>query len=110
MEISPEYTRRCDVALPVSIVRQIEEWVIYGTPLGGFLLAVAQNNLQLAAVKADRESYRRLLCVAEYFRERCPSDSWGSPGACARWSGHGGLLGVSSFDAECRQQRLVTGG
>lgn len=52
---------------------------------GSFLVAVLENNLKLAFVKADPTSARMLRELVHFLYEWAPHDSWGSEDAVAAW-------------------------
>ena len=88
---------------------QIDQYVETGCPVGGFLSAVLENNLQEALGRADNENLNALITIAEYVYCRVPSQCWGSRERVATWQQHGGarMLEVDSEVDICTPSGII---
>jgi len=73
--------------LPLHMEKSLHDYIYFGRPVGGFLQAVIENNLQLAVGKADNSNIRYLPAFPAYLYMCCPADAWGSRGAYESWPG-----------------------
>lgn len=64
---------------------KLNDYIEFGTPVGGFLQAVITNNLQRAVQYADETNLRNLPAFVAYLYNHAPRDCWGSPGAYNYW-------------------------
>jgi len=72
----------------------MQRYIERGILPGGFLTAVLENNLVLAAMRADNTNRHRLLDFAEFLYSEAPSICWGSRERVERWIKQGGLRGM----------------
>lgn len=54
-------------------------------PVGNFLTAVLENNLQLAVGYADNDNLANLPAFVGYLYNELPADCWGSKEKMAAW-------------------------
>lgn len=57
----------------------------HGTPTGGFLRAVLENNLKEAVQRADIDNQRSLCAIVAWCYNNLPSAAWGSPEQVRSW-------------------------
>lgn len=76
-----------DTCFPVSedIIASLQIYLNEGTPCGGFLNAVLENNLSEAFGRADIRNERNLRNIIGYVRQYIPSDRWGSKERVDNW-------------------------
>lgn len=67
------------------IIESLQLYVDHGCSVGGFLMAVLENNLSEACGRADLNNQRRLITIVRYVYNRIPRDAWGSPEKVAEW-------------------------
>jgi hypothetical protein len=72
-------------AVPEHLHTGLVEYLAARRPVGGFLLAVLENNLALAAVRADPESARALRELVLFLSNFASATAWGSTEAVAAW-------------------------
>lgn len=77
----------------------IANWILYGRPTGGFLMAVLENDLYEAAGRADRENIRLLPGYAAMLGT-LPVQCWGSEQRVEAWRNVGGLRGIQEHKKE----------
>ena len=64
---------------PTRIVSQLTDYVEFGTPPGGFLRYVLENNMTAAIGHADENNCEALPHIVAYCWKHLPNGSWGSP-------------------------------
>lgn len=74
--------------------RQLRDYIEHGLCPGGFLEAVARNNLRDAVACADEDSQRVLQATVRWLHTNAPSRCWGGAEAVANWKWHRGLSGL----------------
>lgn len=70
-------------------------FVVWGTPTGGFLEAVISNDLKGAFMRADEENRAALFHIVSFLYNHMPGGSQGSPEHYATWIRIGGLVGFT---------------
>ena len=80
--------------LPEHMRDGMQRYIERGIPPGSFLTAVLENNLVLAALRADSVNRHRLLDFAEFLYSEAPTMCWGSRGSVELWVKRGGLQGL----------------
>ena len=71
----------------------VSAYVMEGTPFGGFLTALFENNLMRAMSEADDTNKPLMGAWCKFIYNACPSGTWGSPKAVRQWRDQGGLKG-----------------
>ncbi|MCR9254738.1 MAG: hypothetical protein NXI16_01430 [Alphaproteobacteria bacterium] len=69
----------------------IERYIEQGVPMGGFLTALASNDLKEACARADSNNSRLIFEWVAWFWNYAPSECWGSPDRVSAWIAAGGL-------------------
>ncbi len=67
------------------ITHQLERYVKYRIPMGGFLRAVLENDFMRAVRKADDYNRFALYDITEYMIANMPVESYGSVEAVSNW-------------------------
>lgn len=67
-----------DIEIRQDIKQALDEYALYGHPLGGFLTAVVENDLMGAFGKADSYNRATLFQICQYLYNSMPADSHGS--------------------------------
>lgn len=73
------------MGVPVHDHQGIVDYLVDGVPLGGFLKAVAKNDLKQAITHADSSNLKNLVAVVSWFYNEAPSASWGSEERYEQW-------------------------
>jgi len=84
--------------LPEHMRGGMQRYIERGILPGSFLTAVLENNLVLAALRADSTNRHRLLDFAEFLYSEAPSICWGSRASVDRWVERGGLQGLQEAE------------
>lgn len=71
--------------LPFDTKEQIDNYVKYRVPPGGFLYAILSNNFMDVVMKADDRNIRCLVDIARYLYNDTPCDCWGSIENVENW-------------------------
>jgi hypothetical protein len=79
---------------PESAQETLREYVTNGRPMGDFLTAVASNDLFNAVGRADETNRPLIPRYVQWFYNRAPVGSWGSPELVKKWLAHKGLSGA----------------
>ena len=58
------------------ILNKIREWVEKGSPIGGFLTAVLENNLSSAIACADEYNFPAIPAIVSYLYNEVPCGCW----------------------------------
>jgi hypothetical protein len=80
--------------VPAPIADSVRLYLEGGRRPGSFLAAVLDNNLKLAALKADPANARVLVAIVFHLHTTLPESAWGSPSVVAAWTAHRGLAGL----------------
>lgn len=80
--------------VPEHMHEHIVQYVMKGTPGGGFLFYIFSNDLVHSAAKADDINQRCLFAYANFLYNYAPLDCWGSAETVARWRSYGGYEGI----------------
>lgn len=67
------------------IMASLDRYAAHGTPTGGFLRAVLENDLRESFARADQFNRRNLFDIVRYCWNELPGDCWGSPERVAKW-------------------------
>lgn len=73
--------------LPKSLRDGAKLYIEHGIPMGSFLSAVAENDLEQAVRYADAENLRLLRQIVEWWSDCAPVKCHGSYEAVKRWLG-----------------------
>lgn len=68
-----------------STIDQIDNYVKEGTPPGGFVRAVLENNLMEAFHRGDKENSEALIDICMYVYNEVPASCHGSPANVSAW-------------------------
>lgn len=79
--------------LPLHMWASITDYILFGRPVGGFLMALLSNDLKETVARADDVNRDCLLTWVRFLVNDMPADSQGSPESVAEWMGRGGLIG-----------------
>jgi len=71
--------------LPEDLKQDIDQYVEYGRPTGGFLQACIENNLKDAVGRADECNLRLIPEIVSYLHNRTPMDCWGKSHSYVQW-------------------------
>jgi hypothetical protein len=71
----------------------MEEYIMHGRPVGGFLTAVLSNDLVGAFAKADDINAKRMFDYANFLYNQAPIPAWGSKEKIEEWMEKGGMNG-----------------
>lgn len=77
-----------DSRVPPHLHEGLLGWIEQGTPPGGFLEAVIQNDLVRAISKADEGSYRQLRDLIYFLTNHAPYGSFYAKDAIHNWPMH----------------------
>lgn len=91
--------------VPIHLRTGLAMWIMQGIEPGGFMQCVLRNDLQGAAVRADKSSLHSLDVLVRWLISEAPPACWGSDGTYADWANSGGWKGLD--DAGKRAARLV---
>lgn len=80
------------------MIGELRWYIEHGIPPGGFLTAVASNNLSEAVRRADEANQTAIVAWVKWFCSHAPNGCWGSPAKVEAWIQAGGRNG-SSTDA-----------
>ncbi len=69
-------------------------WIERGSPTGGFLTAVLENDLSQACVRADPVNRERLRDYVIFLHLEAPRECHGDSALLKVWSEHQGLSGL----------------
>ena len=75
-------------------------WVLRGEVPGQFLVAVFENDLFAAVVRADSDNIRSLRTYAHYLHNYTHTGCYGSPEKVIAWNKHDGLSGLAQKERE----------
>ncbi len=89
-----------EFGVPEHIRAGLAEYVIRGTPTGGFLEALLCNDLREACGRADDTNAPRLVNIVKWLYNETPAGCWGSVDKYLKWSEGGGLKGIERRRAE----------
>ena len=73
------------MTVPPKIRELIRSYADFGSPPGGFVKAVLENNLELAVFAADSDNLKHLKDIVMYCHWEIPSSCWGSPEKVQAW-------------------------
>ena len=76
---------KCD--LPMYMQEGVIMWVVEGIPGGDFLMAVMENDLKGACMRADDNNQRRIFEWAKLLYNDLPAGCHGSKKKVAEWKG-----------------------
>lgn len=71
--------------IPGYMLEILTRYIEDGTPTGGFLRAVLENNLKEALIRADDHNFRNLQAYVVYLYNNAPATCWGSPERVKAW-------------------------
>lgn len=71
--------------IPPATQYAIDHYVESHQVLGGFIHAVLANDLERAALLADKDNAPALAEIALYCRNEIPAACWGSPAIVDKW-------------------------
>lgn len=73
--------------VPTHLRLSLKMWVDFAANpgRGSFLLAVLQNDLRGAVLRADPENTTGVVGLVRFLHEFCPALCWGSPERVANW-------------------------
>lgn len=80
-----------------SIEESLERYTEHGTPTGGFLRAVLENNLHDAISMADDDNRADIIEICRYVYTSLPYSSHGNPERVRAWQGHKGMGGFNKI-------------
>ncbi len=80
-ELNIDYSK-----LPKSLQGGVKRYIENGIVPGGFLRAVACNDLTEAVARADENNYPLLKDIVLWFYNEAPSACWGSPEKVKKWA------------------------
>lgn len=79
------------------MMNSIQNYLNFGSPLGGFLHAVFSNDLTKACSRADEYNLKILPTYVIYIYNMCPMSSNGSEKAILEWMKAKQVESMSSF-------------
>lgn len=79
--------------LPPHMVDGMARYLLKGIPPGSFLMAVLEDRVFMAVLRADVRTVAALKSYVEFLHYYSPSDCFGSPEKVTAWVKSGGLLG-----------------
>jgi len=79
--------------IPPRTLQALKRFVLEGTPTGGFLEAVLNDELFLACASADQENSEALKDIVKLIYNHLPIGCWGRDEQYEEWREKGGLLG-----------------
>ncbi len=88
--------------LPEHIREGFQRYIEERCEMGGFGMAVVENDLKEACGRADSTNARRLWDIVAWLYNSAPSQCWGSPEKVAAWL-------VRPFDCPLCGQRITDG-
>ena len=71
--------------LPLDMIAAFQDYVKNHHPLGGFYMAVLENNLREAIFRSDRENTELIPDIIGYLQYNVPSRCWGSKKSVDEW-------------------------
>jgi len=71
--------------IPQSTMADINEYIHYRQPPGGFLRAVLENDLCQSFARAHISNRAAMFDIVCYLHNFAPSDCWGSPEKVKSW-------------------------
>lgn len=74
---------QCDV--PTNLHEGLVNYISSRRPVGSFLMAVLENNLKEAVLRADPLTARGLRQLVLFLHNYAPAPCWGSPEAVEAW-------------------------
>lgn len=77
--------------IPHNTLRDLCEYVNTGCPVGSFLQAVLENNLEYAVRKADPENEAQLTNLVRLIVQDIPMGAWGNPAKVSDWISKRGM-------------------
>tara|TARA_Y100000310_G_C20011169_1_gene503004 strand:+ start:157 stop:510 length:354 start_codon:yes stop_codon:yes gene_type:complete len=80
-------------------------YVLYGFPVGGFLTSVLENNLEMAAIQADKNNLIHLGALGSFLGKYGDKRYYGSKKKVEDWQSMGGL----SVSPPTPQERYLDG-
>lgn len=88
-----------DQMIPIHMHQPILDWIWNGFPQGSFLMAVLENNLKEASIRADALNSRFLANYGKILCWHFPLDSYGSQEKISKWEAMGGWNGMLKKDS-----------
>lgn len=88
----------CDLYFRLKNGPSLQRYIERGTPVGGFLTALLENNLKETFARADDENRATLYEYVQWLYQYAPSGCWGSPERVSDWLKAGGLEGLRAAD------------
>jgi hypothetical protein len=93
------YSRELDEAMrregiPEHMHEGVKLWVLYGRPVGSFLMAVLSDKFVESYARADSENTRKMKNWASFLYNELPMECWGNTKKVEDWSEHGGIKGL----------------
>jgi hypothetical protein len=82
-----------EFTIPAHMLTPLLSYIERGAPVGHFLTAVLENDLQEACARGDSENLRNLPAYAAYLYNEAPSQCHGSREHVRAWKAHGGQQG-----------------
>lgn len=71
--------------IPVYMHGALARYIIYGLPPGGFLIAILENDLKGAVLRADTNNKEYLVEWVTFIINEIPANSQGSPEIVEAW-------------------------
>ena len=82
--------------IPEHCRKSLQDYILYGAPVGDFLSAVLSNDLRGAIARADDDNLPRLKDYITFLYQFAPAACWGSAKNHADWI----KLGLKAYEQD----------
>ena len=91
--------------LPESSRTAVAYWIMEGSAVGDFLLAVITNDLRKTVALGDPENVAALRDYVTYFHNFTPSGCWGNEVSYRTWRDAGGIKGINQGEMRANAEK-----